>query len=119
LKGQGKYKGDEPFEVPEICWCAFQGDKAVSHTKASHLLLKTDGTTPTQIIESVRPVMGRMTASGLTTVLRAGIPSGQALRTTPEYMVTGDSITGVDWASSSTSAPTNVEGIRVPLPSRP
>ena len=31
------------------------------------------------------------------------------------YMMTEDSITGVDWASSSTSAPTNVQGIGVPL----
>src|SRR5262245_20698305 len=52
-KGQSKYKGDEPFEVPELC-CAriFQGDtKLVSHTKASHPLLKTDGTTPMQVIK--------------------------------------------------------------------
>src|SRR5439155_1500926 len=54
-KGQGKYKGDEPFEVPEIC-CArlLQGDtKLVSHTEATHPLLKTDGTTSTQIIKSL------------------------------------------------------------------
>ena len=66
-KGQGKYKGDEPFEVPEIC-CArlLQADtRFVSHTKASHPLLKTDGTTPTQIIKSVRPAMGQDPFAGL------------------------------------------------------
>lgn len=117
-KGQGRYKGDEPFEVPEIC-CArlLQADtKMVSHTKASHTLLKSDGTVPMQIIKSVRPPMGNDDGVGSYEQYSVrGFLAGQALRTTPEYMVTEDSITGVDWASSSTSAPTNVEGIRVPL----
>lgn len=117
-KGQGKYKGDEPFDVPEIC-CArlLQGDtKLVSHTKGTHPLLKKDGTTATQIINSVRPPMGNDEAVGSYEQYSVrGFLAGQALRTTPEYMMTEDSITGVDWASSSTSAPTNVEGIHVPL----
>ena len=117
-KNQGKYKGDEAFEVPEIC-CArlLQGDtKLVSHTEATHPLLKTDGTTSTQIIKSVRPAMGQEDGIGSYEQYSVrGFLAGQALRTTPEYMMTEDSITGVDWASSSTSAPTNVEGIRVPL----
>jgi pimeloyl-ACP methyl ester carboxylesterase len=117
-KGQGKYKGDEPFEVAEIC-CArlLQGDtRLVSHTKATHTLLKTDGTTPAQIIKSIRPPMGQDDGVGAYEQYSVrGFLAGQALRTTPEYMMTEDSITGVDWASSSTSAPTNVEGIHVPL----
>jgi pimeloyl-ACP methyl ester carboxylesterase len=117
-KGQSKYKGDEPFEIPEIC-CArlLQADtKLVSHTKGTHPLLKTDGTMPTQIIKSVRPPMGQDDGIGAYEQYSVrGFLAGQALRTTPEYMMTEDSITGVDWASSSTSAPTNVERIRVPL----
>jgi len=117
-KGQGKYKGDEPFEVPEIC-CArlLQADtKLISHTKATHPLLKVDGTPTTQIIKSIRPPMGNDDAVGSFEQYSVrGFLAGQALRTTPEYMMTEDSITGVDWASSSTSAPTNVAGIHVPL----
>src|SRR5207237_3457041 len=38
-----------------------------------------------------------------------------ALRTSGEYGMTEDSISGIDWASSSSSAPSNAEGITVPL----
>ncbi len=117
-KGQGKYKGDEPFDVPEIC-CArpLQADtRLVSRSKASHPLLRSDGTVPMQIIKSVRPPMGNDDGIGSYEQYSVrGFLAGQALRTMPEYMMTEDSITGVNWASSSTSAPTNVEGIRVPL----
>ena len=117
-KGQGQYKGDEPFEVPEIC-CArlLQADtRLVSQTKANHTLLKSDGTTTMQAIKSVRPAMGQDDGVGAFEQYTVrGFLAAQALRTTPEYMMTEDSITGVDWASSSTSAPTNVEKIQVPL----
>jgi hypothetical protein len=37
-----------------------------------------------------------------------------ALRATKDYNMTADSITGVDWASSNTSAVPNIEGVSVP-----
>ena len=41
--------------------------------------------------------------------------ASEAIRTTKEYKMTEDSITGIDWASSSTGAPSNIEGVTVPL----
>lgn len=37
-----------------------------------------------------------------------------AIRTKPDYAITADDITGVDWASATTSTPANAEGITVP-----
>ncbi len=117
-KGHSKYKDDEPFEVAEVC-CArpLQTDvRLISHTRTEHPLLKTDGTAPTQIIQSVRPPMGQEDGRGSYdqySVRR--FLAAEAIRTTPEYRMTENSITGVDWASSTTSAPSNIEGVTVPF----
>jgi hypothetical protein len=117
-KAQGQYKSDEPFDVAESC-CArpLQPDvRLVSRTRAAHPLLKTDGTTATQIVKSIRPPTGQPDEVGSYRqfTVRQFLAS-EALRTTKEYKMTEDSITGVDWASSSTSAPSNIEGVTVPL----
>ena len=116
-KGQGKYKRDEPFEVPEANARALQSDTSlISHTRAEHPLLKSDGTTSTQIIKSVRPPMGQDNSmGGYEQYTVRGFLAGEAIRTRPDYVMTENSITGVDWASSSNSAPSNIEGIKVPL----
>jgi pimeloyl-ACP methyl ester carboxylesterase len=116
-KGQGKYKQDEPFEVPEANARALQSDtRLISHSRNDHPLLKSDGTTVKQVIQSVRPTMGQENNIGgyeLYTV--RGFLAGEAIRTTADYMMTENSITGVDWASSTNSAPSNIEGIKVPV----
>jgi hypothetical protein len=120
--GNGYYKDDEPFivtsgEGPDAARLLQADIRLVSHTKAPHLLLKADGTQATQIVKSVRPPSARANGVGMygpATSVRHFLAS-DALRTTPEYGMTEDSITGIDWASSSTSAVSNVEGITVPI----
>lgn len=120
--GNGFYKDDEPFIVPGGAGSAgarlLQADvKILSHTKATHPLLKSDGTVATQIVKSVRPPSARAAGIGIyqpATSVRRYLASS-ALRTTQEYGMAEDSISGIDWASSSTSAPTNIEGITMPL----
>jgi pimeloyl-ACP methyl ester carboxylesterase len=120
--GNGFYKDDEPYIAPGGEGPAgarlLQADvRILSHTKAPHPLLKADGTVVTQIVKSVRPPSARAAGIGMyqpATSIRHYLATS-ALRTTPEYGMTEDSISGVDWASSSTSAPTNIEGVTVPL----
>jgi hypothetical protein len=38
-----------------------------------------------------------------------------ATRTTPNFNITEDNITGIDWGSSYNSTPANVEGVTVPI----
>ena len=63
-KGTGAYKDDEPFVVPGMGISAtgarlYQPDvRIVASTRAPHLLLKTDGSRPTEISRSVRQPSG-------------------------------------------------------------
>jgi pimeloyl-ACP methyl ester carboxylesterase len=122
--GQGAFNDDEPYVVPgsRLARLLQPDNRLLVHTRAPHPLLKADGTTVTAIVPSVRPPMGRATRSALgslaqytnnTTIRR--FLAGNALRTMKDYNMTADAITGVDWASSSTSAVSNVEGVTVPL----
>jgi hypothetical protein len=123
-KGQGAFNDDEPFVVPgsRLTRLLQPDSRLLAHTRAPHPMLKADGTTVTAIVPSVRPPMGRATRSELgslaqytenTTVRR--FLAGHALRTTKDYNMTAGAITGVDWASSNTSAVSNIEGVTVPL----
>jgi hypothetical protein len=116
-EGKGKYKDDEPFDVPEANARPLQSDlNLISQTRDQHLLLKSDGTDATQIVKSVRPPMGQDRGVGTYEQYTVrGFLAGEALRTTKDYGMTQNSITGVDWRSSSTSAPSNIEGIKVPV----
>ncbi len=117
-QGQGKYKDDEALEVPEVC-CArpLQADvRLVSHSRAPHPLLKADGTISTQIVRSLRSAAPQDGGQGTYEQFSVrGFLAGEAIRTTADYTMSEDAITGIDWASSATSAPSNVEGISVPL----
>ena len=92
----------------------------LSRTHAPHLHLKADDTTPVEIVKSTRaaaatPLEDRDTL-GETTQNKTvrHFLSFLALRTTPEFEITEDSIKGVDWRSSANSAVGNVENITVP-----
>jgi hypothetical protein len=115
--GKGKYKDDEPFDVAEVTARPLQPDvHLTSRTRDQHLLLKSDGTNATQIVKSVRPPMGQDRVAGTYEQYTVrGFLAGEAVRTTKDYGMTEDSITGVDWRSSSTSAPSNIEGIAAPV----
>ncbi|MCP3729863.1 alpha/beta hydrolase [Sphingomonas sp. MG17] len=125
--GQGRFSDDEPFAVRGIGVHAFgarlyQPDTALlARTARPHLLLRADGTQGEGIVPSVRAPMGQDVRRALTTLAQMGANSTvrtflaqAAIRTGPDYAITADSITGVDWASAFTSAPANARGITVP-----
>ena len=115
--GTGQYKNDEPFEVASMIARALQSDVSlISRSRSPHPLLKADGTVESQIVHSIRPPSGRHERLGTYEQysIRQFLAS-EALRTRADYMMTEDSITGVDWASSINSAPSNLEGVQVPV----
>jgi pimeloyl-ACP methyl ester carboxylesterase len=116
-KGTGKYKQDEPFDVAEANARPLQSDLGlISHTRNEHPLLKSDGSVSKQVVKSVRPPMGQHDSVGTYEQFSVrGFLAAEAMHTTKDYMMTEDSITGVDWASSMTSAPSNVEKVKVPV----
>lgn len=124
-KGEGLYKDDEPFVVfgssidlngarPELA-----DHKLLARTHVPHTLLKADGTKPVTIIPSVIPAMAlpeQEDSLALTTqnfTVREYL-SFQALRVTPDYRMTENSILGVKWRTTPNSLQGNLEGIRVP-----
>ena len=120
--GRGKYADDEPFLVPGATrrprlWPTDL--HLLVHTKGAYLLLKADGTTPTQVIRSVRPTSGTTPTSSTTggmlnTTVRRYL-STFATRALPGYAIGEDGVTGIDWASSYSNTPNNVEGVTAPL----
>ncbi len=124
-QGKGRYINDEPLEIPGLGVNAggarlYQSDPAfAAHTKTPHLLLKADGSRSDQIIQSVRSPASQagdlrvLGASSEATTLR-GYLAHSAIRTTADYAITADDITGVDWRSAFDSAPGNAYGITVP-----
>jgi hypothetical protein len=118
----GAYRDDASFVIPGANAARlFQPDVALlRRTKRPHLLLKADGTNAEQVLVSVRGPSGRaadaltFSGSALPTTVKSFL-AGRAIRTTAEYDMMEDDITGIDWDSSNTSTPTNVKGVSVPL----
>ncbi len=126
--GTGEFSNDEPFVVKGVGIRAlgarlYQPDLAfAAHTKQPHVLLKADGTRPTEVINSVRPSAGgkrvltmldELGAMNYATTVR-GFLANSAIRASADYAFTADDIKGIDWASSYTSTPANAEGVTVP-----
>jgi hypothetical protein len=126
--GKGEFSNDEPFVVKGVGIRAlgarlYQPDLSfAAHTKQPHMLLKADGTRPTEVIQSVRPTAGgkqvlsmldELGAMNYSTTVR-GFLANSAIRTTADYAFTANDIKGIDWASSYTSTPSNAEGVTVP-----
>ena len=125
-QGKGNFTDDEPLTVSgavnsgPITRLADIDLSLLSHTKAPHMLLKADGSTANVVITSVRAAAGERHVGGYAdccekvryTVKR--FLGNDAVRTTPDFAVTDDDITGVDWKSSNTSTPANAENITVP-----
>lgn len=125
--GKGRFTDDEPLVIPGMGVNAagarlFQTDPAayLAHTRKPHLLLQADGGTARVIIHSVRAPVGQYgreldTLYEMTqnTTVRAFLAEN-AIRTSPNFTITADDIIGVQWATSSTSAPANAAGISVP-----
>jgi hypothetical protein len=119
--GQGQLPDDEPFTVFGVRARIWQPDLHLqSHTHDPHPLLHPDGSVTNEIVHSVRVPSGSASAArgfdgSLTSVSVKQFLSSNALRTTPDYDITEDQLLGIDWASSSSSTPWNVEHITSPL----
>jgi pimeloyl-ACP methyl ester carboxylesterase len=116
----------------------------LQHTKEPHLLLKGDGTTVNEIVHTVRvpsgttrgvadrndrdagtPAQAAATAQGamVKPLLNGGSVETSvkrfltdfATRSTPDYDIKPDDITGIEWNSSYTSTPGNLEGVKAPI----
>ena len=125
-KGEGVYKDDEPFIVPGSSLHTYDGAalnladlRLMSRTHAPHVLLKADGSQPVQVIPTTygglsepdhEDRMGNTTQE----ITVRNFLSFLALRTRPDYAVTEDRITGVEWRSVGNSIPGSVQAIRVP-----
>ncbi len=125
--GKGDFSDDEPLVIRGMGVRSsgarlYQPDIALAaHTKRAHLLLKADGSSVQTVIQSVRAPAGRSAGEALrsldvmaqnTTVRR--FLAASAIRTRPDYAITADDITGVDWASAYNSTPAMAQGITVP-----
>ena len=125
-KGEGIYKDDEPMIIPGSSLHTYDGAALnladlhlMSKTHAPHMLLKSDGSRPVQIIPTTygglsepehQDNMGNTTQE----ITVRNFLSFLAVRTKPDYMVTEDRINGVDWRSVGNSIPGSVQGITVP-----
>ncbi len=124
--GTGPFTDDEPFVIAGMAGNAvgarlnLADPRFLSRTRAPHVHLKADGTAPVEIAHSTRKpaatsVELRDTLAETTQnkTVRHFL-SFLALKTTPEFELTEDSIKGVDWRSSANSSAGNVENITVP-----
>ncbi len=119
--GEGDFPDDEPFPV-------FRGDariwqcdvRLVSRTKGEYPVLRADGSADVEVARTVRvpscdPESNASFSGGAVQYTAKAFLSSQSIRTTGDYDITEDSIEGVEWESSNTSTPANVEGVTVPL----
>jgi hypothetical protein len=124
--GEGPYQDNEPFVVAGMAVNAIgtrlnmADTRILSRTHAPHRHLKADGTTPVEIVRSTRkgeatspPQRDTLRDTTQNTTVRHFL-SFLAVRTTADYALTEDSITGIDWRSSANSAAGSVERIKVP-----
>jgi hypothetical protein len=124
--GKGRYADDEPFTVPGA-GSTIPNHKLIpsdtrllSHTRKAWPLLHADGSVTTEIIYSLRkPQVIRSYTSNFDVGARNTTVhtylTDHAIRVTDDYGVDEDTIHGVVWRSSYSSAVGNVEDISVPL----
>lgn len=120
--GKGQYTDDAPMLVGRVNARIWQADlDLLSHTKGKFPLISPqspDGSAP-QVVRSVRVATADPVADDQWDQTDGGFTASSFLSTAalkaPDFQVSADSITGVDWASSNTSTILNVKGIRSPL----
>jgi hypothetical protein len=119
-KGEGDYPDDEPFVIGRVQARIWQTDLSlVSRTKRAHPVVKPDGSVKVEIAHSVRvpglsPERNEIFSGAQVNSVKAFL-STHAIRTTSEYFITEDDIVGIDWNSSNTATPANLEGVHVPI----
>lgn len=123
--GAGRFGDDEPFIVPGASMLGFNNKllardvRLLSHTRRAWPLLRGDGSVVTQVVHTVRvpenPTSFTPSWRGaLRTTVRNFLGSF-AIRTTPGFGYDETHLTGVEWRSTYSSPPGNVETIGVPL----
>ena len=124
--GKGHYVDDEAIIVPGAA-SSQPGNKLfpedihlMSHTIKPWPLLLPDGTSITQVVHSVRlpeltkSITPSLEGGAVRTTVRSFLMEN-AIRVTGDYGYDEDSVHGVDWTSSISSPPGNVQTITVPL----
>jgi hypothetical protein len=123
---QGNYVDDEPFVAPGASGLGpnnklyAQDVRLLSRSLKPWPLLKADGSTVTQIIQSVRQpknpksMTGTYGLASLKATVRTFLGSS-AIRVDDDFYYDESSVHGVHWNTSYASPPGNVEGISVPL----
>jgi len=124
-KSQGNYIDDEPFIVTAGAQMLFnnklypQDVSLLSHTKGKWPLLHADGSETSQVIHSVRmPLTLKSNTDSINGVLvttAKNFLSRVGIRVTPDYNITEEGVTGIDWNSNITSPIGNIEGVHHPL----
>jgi pimeloyl-ACP methyl ester carboxylesterase len=124
--GKGRFADDEPFVVsgagslgPNNKLFA-QDVRLMSHTRKAWPLLHADGSTTTEIVHTVRVPQGArsltpsLNPGALNTTVRCFL-TDSAIRVTDGFGYDESTVHGVEWSSSYSSPPGNVESITVPL----
>jgi len=124
--GKGPFTDDEPFVVPggdsgEMNNKLFAEDnKLMSHTKKAWPLLHSDGSITTEIVHTVRAPEGGKSSTpsyfggAMHTTVRSFLRNN-AIRVTDDFGYDEESVYGVEWTSSYSSPPGNVQGIKAPM----
>jgi pimeloyl-ACP methyl ester carboxylesterase len=125
--GKGRYTDDEPFTVAG--GSQFQNNnrlfpqdtRLLSHTVKAWPLLHADGSVTTEIVHSVRLPESNtksptpsMNQGAVETTVRTFL-TNYAIRVSDDFGFDEDSMHGVDWTSTYSSPPGNVQSIHVPL----
>ncbi len=122
--GQGRFTDDEPFIIPGAYPTAnklnMQDMRLQAHTRNAWPLLHPDGSVTTEVVHSVRvprameSVTPSLNRGAITTTVRRFLNT-YAVRTTPEYGFTADTLRGIDYHSSYAIELNSIEGITKPL----
>ncbi|MCR0985583.1 alpha/beta hydrolase [Roseomonas populi] len=143
-EGRSAFGDDESFLVPGATRTPrlWRPDLLLlSRTRGGHPLLRGDGSVSTEVIRSVRVPSGltnavparsdredRRGAAAAASVAAKPLLLGGSLdttvrrflstfasRSTPDYAIGEDRVTGIDWNSSYNSTPGNLEGVAAPM----
>ena len=122
--GDSQYPDDEPMIIPRDYVQIWNVDlDLLSQTKGQYNLITPNGIThgPIHTVRVTGGVRGdpakvnpRYGSSGTFSISVRSFLSTYAVKTNGPLMVTKDDIQGIDWASSNTSTPSNLEGVHVP-----
>lgn len=118
--GRGNFVDDEPLIIPGMRARPWLPDaRLLSRTRATWPVLAPGGEQPPARVSSLRAA--RPTHHELNTYPAALVTSVRsflathAIRTRGDYRIGADSVSGIDWASSVTSTPANLTGVKVPV----